>query len=58
MLVNSYEGLIKDKAIIAAEVMHEYDEKVCISCARSKQMDLPSPSSSFHGLILYGRTLL
>lgn len=29
MLVNSYEGLIKDKAIIAAEVMHEYDEKVC-----------------------------
>lgn len=39
MLVNSYEGLIKDKAIIAAEVMHEYDEKVCISWARSKQMD-------------------
>lgn len=39
MLVNSYEGLVKDKAIIAAEVMHEYDEKVRISCARSKQMD-------------------
>ena len=28
MLINSFEGLIKDKAIIAAEVMHEYDEKV------------------------------
>jgi hypothetical protein len=27
-LTKTYERLIKDKAIIAAEVMHEYDEKV------------------------------
>ena len=35
----SYEALIKDKAIISAEVLHEYDEKVsavlllCVSAA-------------------------
>lgn len=28
LLTNKYERLIKDKAIISAEVMHEYDEKV------------------------------
>lgn len=28
-LTRSYEALLKDKAIIAREVMHEYDEKVC-----------------------------
>lgn len=27
-LTQAYEGLLKDKAIIAAEVMHEYDSKV------------------------------
>jgi len=26
-LIRSYEALLKDKAIIAAEVLHEYDEK-------------------------------
>jgi hypothetical protein len=27
-LTNTFQMLIKDKDIIAAEVMHEYDEKV------------------------------
>lgn len=27
-LANAFQTLIKDKDIIAAEVMHEYDEKV------------------------------
>lgn len=27
-MTSSYEGLLKDKAIVSAEVMHEYDEKV------------------------------
>jgi hypothetical protein len=29
LMTSSYEGLLKDKAIINAEVLHEYDEKVC-----------------------------
>jgi hypothetical protein len=29
-LAGSFEALLKDRAIIAAEVMHEYDEKVSI----------------------------
>ncbi len=28
VLMTTYEALIKDRAIIAAEVLHEYDEKV------------------------------
>jgi hypothetical protein len=28
VLTHAYEALLKDRAIIAAEVMHEYDEKV------------------------------
>jgi hypothetical protein len=28
-LTRSYETLVKDKEIIAAEVMHEYNEGVC-----------------------------
>ena len=28
MMTSSYEGLLKDKAVISAEVMHEYGEKV------------------------------
>lgn len=39
MLVGSYEGLIKDKMIIAAEVMHEYDEKVRVISAQDEHMD-------------------
>lgn len=31
MTTRAYEALIKDKAIIAAEVLHEYDEKARIS---------------------------
>ena len=31
VLTRSYEALIKDKEIIAAEVMHEYNEGVCPS---------------------------
>ena len=27
-MARSYEALLKDRAIIAAEVLHEYDEKV------------------------------
>lgn len=27
-LTKTYEALVKDRAIIASEVMHEYDEKV------------------------------
>jgi hypothetical protein len=27
-MTRSFEALIKDKGILAAEVMHEYDEKV------------------------------
>lgn len=27
-MTRSYEALVKDRAIIAAEVLHEYDEKV------------------------------
>lgn len=30
VLVKMYENLVRDKAIIAAEVMHEYDEKVSV----------------------------
>lgn len=34
MTTRAYEALIKDKAIIAAEVLHEYDEKVRASSFR------------------------
>ena len=30
LLVFAYEGLIKDKTILSAEVLHEYDTKVWI----------------------------
>lgn len=29
-LTNAFQMLVKDKDIIAAEVMHEYDEKVTL----------------------------
>lgn len=52
-LVRSYEALLKDRAIIAAEVMHEYDEKVSYpnppsSLVSRKRLTRYGHSSSTH----------
>lgn len=40
MLVFAFQGLIKDKAILSAEVLHEYDTKVWIRHIDLKKLDL------------------
>ena len=57
MLISSFEGLIKDKAIIAAEVMHEYDEKVSETCSVIFNALITRASSLFQGLTPLERTL-
>lgn len=38
-MCRSYEALLKDKAIIYSEVMHEYDHKVLVLMLRHRQHD-------------------
>lgn len=46
-LVFSFTSLVKDRALLAAEVMREYDEKVSLQCSGASSAAILTPRLTF-----------